>query len=114
MNMALLKSEPITVFGAAARRFWIAEQADHCAKWLKAQGLEVLHVEKGPRTPPRITVRTSPRCDGFDGAVECYSRATNHSRTVQAEQRYKTAMRFGCEVRWEDSSAGSGQAGGAA
>lgn len=89
-----------TVFSAAARRLWIAEQADHCVKWLKAQGLEVLSVEKGTRTPPRIIVRTSPLCDRFEGAVACYSRATNHARTVQAEQRYKTVMRLGCEVRW--------------
>lgn len=99
--VGLSQDSPITVFSAAARRLWIAEQADHCAKWLKAQGLEVLHIEKGPRTPPRITVRSSPRCDRFDGAEECYSRATNHERTVQDEQRYKMVMRFGCEVRWD-------------
>ena len=99
----------ITMFGAAARRFWIAEQADYCAKWLKAQGLEVLRVEKGPRTPPRIILRPSPLCDRFDGAVECYSRALNPSRTVQAELRYKMVTRFGCEVRWEDSSPFVGQ-----
>lgn len=84
----------------AAARLAIAEQANLCAKWLKAQGLEVLRVEKGPRTPPRIIIRTSPLCDLIEGAVACYSRALNHSHTVQAEQRYKTAMRFGCEVRW--------------
>lgn len=105
MNWQLVgisQDSPITVFSAAARRLWIAEQVDYCAKWLKAQGLEVLHSEKGSRTPPRITIRTSPRCDRFEGAVACYSRALNPSRTVQAEQRYKMVMRFGCEVRWDD------------
>lgn len=105
MNWQLVgisQDSPITVFSAAARRLWIAEQADFCAKWLKAQGLEVLRVEKGPRTPPRITIRHSPLCDRFEGAVACYSRALNHSRTEQAELRYKMVMRFDCEVRWED------------
>lgn len=99
-----VNSGPNTVFSAAARRFWIAEQAGSCATWLKAQGLEVLRVEKSPHTPPRIVIRPSPLCDSFDGAVAFYSRATNHSRTVQAEQRYKMVMRFGCEVRWEDAT----------
>jgi len=106
MNWQLVgisQDSPITVFSAAARRLRIAEQADYCVKWLKAQGLEVIGVEKGPRTPPRITIRTSPPCDRIDGAVACYSRALNPSRSVQAEQRYKTAMRFGCEVRWDDN-----------
>jgi len=108
MNWQLVgisQDSPITVFSAAARRLWIAEQADFCAKWLKAQGLEVLHVEKGQRTPPRITIRHSPLCDRFEGAVACYSRALNPSRTVQAELLYKTVARFGCEVRWEDGGA---------
>jgi len=96
---------PNAVFSAAARRLWFAEQADYCAKWLKAQGLEVLRVEKGPLASPRITIRHNPLCDRFEGAVACYSRATNHSRTVQAEQRYKTVMRFGCEVRWDEQGA---------
>lgn len=112
--VGISQDSPITVFSAAARRLWIAEQADHCVKWLKAQGLEVLGVEKGPRTPPRITIRTSPLCDRFEGAVAGYSRALNPSRTVQAEQRYKTVMRFGCEVRWEDACPEQSRRGGAA
>ncbi len=87
--------EPITVFSAAARRLWIAEQADYCAKWLKAQGLEVLRVEKGPLTQPRIIIRPSPLCDRFDGAVSGYS------RTLKGELRYRWVMRFDCEVRWD-------------
>lgn len=103
--VGISQDSPITVFSAAARRLWIAEQADHCVKWLKAQGLEVLHVEKGQRTPPRIIIRHSPLCDRFEGAVECYSRALNPARTVQAELRYKMVMRFDCEVRWDEKCA---------
>ena len=91
--------KPITVFSAPARRLWIAEQADYCAKWLKAQGLEVLRVEKGQLTQPRIIIRLSPLCERIEGAVACYS------RTVQAEQRYKMVMRFDCEVRWDEQCA---------
>lgn len=97
-----------------AARLAIARQADRCVKWLRAQGLEVRCIEKGPRTPLRIIISPSPLCDRFEGAVACYSRALDYSRTVQAEQRYKTVLRHGCEVRWEDPSTGSGQAGGAA
>ena len=99
--VGISRDEAIAVLScrAAARRLWIAEQADYCAKWLKAQGLEVLRVEKGLRTPPLIHVRTSPLCDRFDGAAACYS------RTLKAEQRYRMAMRHGCEVRWDEQEA---------
>jgi hypothetical protein len=83
----------------ATARLAIAEQADRCAKWLKAQGLEVLRVEKGPRTPPRITIRTSPLCERIEGAVHIYERG------LQGERRYKTVMRLGCEVRWDEQVA---------
>ena len=86
--------KPITVFSAPARRLWIAEQADYCAKWLKAQGLEVLRVEKGQLTQPRIIIRTSPLCERIEGAVHIYERG------LQGERRYKTVARLGCEVRW--------------
>ena len=45
----------------AAQRLEIARQADFCARWLRSQGLEVLCIEKGARTPPRITIRSSSR-----------------------------------------------------
>lgn len=99
MNMAMnMPQEPITVFSAAAQRLFIAGQADLCAKWLKAQGLEVLHIERGMRTPPRIHIKPSPLCDCFDGAVQCYERGP------QGERRYKSVMRLDCEVRWEVKS----------
>lgn len=85
-----LSDDPNTV--SSAWRFMIAEQADQCVCWLKAQGFDVLMVEAGPR----ITVRTSPLCDQLEGAVCAFSRG------LHGEQRYKMAIRFDCEVRWLD------------
>lgn len=68
----------------------IADQADHCVKWLKSQGFDVLSVSDGPR----ITIRPSPLCKSLQGAVESYS------SSAQGEQRYKTVTLFDCEVRW--------------
>lgn len=95
MNMALMRTEPITVFCPVSRRQRIAEQADICAKWCKAQGLEVLRVEKGLRTPPRVFIRSVPLCDRIEGAVSSYERGWG------GEIRYRFAFRFGCEIRWD-------------
>ncbi len=78
----------------AARRREIAEQATFCAQWLRAQGFEVVFVDKGTRTPPRITIRTSPLCDKLEGAVRAYQ------RTLRREQHLMIVMRHGCEVVW--------------
>ena len=74
----------------------IALETDHCVKWLKAQGFEVLTVQKGKRNP-RITIRTSPLCEQLEGAVRMYE------RSAQGERRYWVAIRFDCEVRWTES-----------
>lgn len=79
-----------------ALRLETAVQSDRCAKWLKAQGFEVLCVQKGPRNP-RITIRTSPLCDQLEGAVRMYE------RVGKTERRYWVAIRFGCEVRWTET-----------
>lgn len=98
MNIAMnMTQDHLTAFSAVAQRLLIARRADQCAKWLKAQGLEVLHIERGLRTPPRIHIKPIPRCDGIDGAVQCYERGP------QGERRYKMAMRFDCEVQWDDA-----------
>lgn len=68
----------------------IAEQADFCVRWLKAQGFDVLAVSDGPR----ILVRYSHLCDQLEGAVEGYSRGPKGS------ERYKCVIRHECEVRW--------------
>lgn len=85
-----LNDVPNTVSGAW--RFLIAEKADQCVGWLKAQGFDVLMVEAGPR----ITVRTSPLCDQLEGAVRGFSRG------LHGEQYYKMAHRLGCTVCWLD------------
>jgi hypothetical protein len=75
----------------AEQRRRIAAQADDCVKWLRAQGFFVLSVWDGPR----VIIRNSPLCDQLEGAVEGYSRGK------AGEQRYKTVIRFDCEVRWK-------------
>jgi phosphoserine phosphatase len=74
----------------AAQRRHIAAQADHCVRWLKAHGFEVLAVTDGPR----ITVRNSHLCDMLEGAVAGYSRGP------KGEERYRCVVRLDCEVRW--------------
>ena len=71
------------------------EQADYCAKWLKAQGLEVLAVIKGPVTPI-IIIRNSELCKDFEGQVQAYESGQRGAK------RYRFVMRYGCEVRWAD------------
>lgn len=78
-----------------AQRFEIAEQANHCVKWLKVQGFVVPHVQQG-RCSPLIIIRPSPLCEQIEGAIGVYE------RSLHGEQRYKVAMRLGCEVRWDD------------
>lgn len=77
-----------------AQRFLLAEQADSCVRWLKAQGFSVLSVEKG-KVGTRINIRPSPLCKQFEGVASAYE------RTVHGEQRYSFVWRFGFEVRWE-------------
>lgn len=91
MTYELIEQTPKTV--SSAWRFLIAEQADQCVGWLRANGFDVLTIEAGPR----ITVRTSPLCDQLEGAV------CGFSRGLHGEQRYKMVTRFECEVRWLDA-----------
>lgn len=91
-------------YNAAAHRILATEQADHCARWLKAQGLEVLfvvHPRPAPPAvralPPRIHIRPCALCDKIEGAVQMYMRGPS------GELRYKMALRMGCEVRWADT-----------
>lgn len=74
----------------AEKRRRIAEEADFCVNWLRAQGLEVLAVSDGPR----ITIRCSPLCEQFEGAVNGYSRGQN------GVERYKEVIRMDCAIRW--------------
>lgn len=97
MNMALMKTEPITVFCPVARRQWIASGIADGTKWCRVHGLEVLRVEKSLRTPPRIFIRAVPLCDQIEGAVSGYERGRG------GEIRYRFTFRFGCEIRWDET-----------
>lgn len=66
-----------------------------CVAWLKVSGYEVLAVQQGPRQP-RVHIRPEPLCGALDGAIAHYERG------AAGERRYKSVMRFGCEVRWGD------------
>jgi len=66
---------------------------DGCVSWLKAQGLEVLKVQKGP-VLPLITIRNSKLCEKFEGAVRVFENGP------KGKKRYRFVTRFGCEVRW--------------
>ena len=70
----------------------IAQRVDQCAKWLKINGFEVQGVERCGR----IHIRTSPLCEQLEGAIAGFSRGP------RGVQRYKTVIRFDCEVRWID------------
>lgn len=80
----------------------IAHAADRCVKWLRAQGFEVLAVQAAHLyRNPRITVRACPLCERLEGAVHRYDRTTHNGAKI--ERRYWVAIRFGCEVRWEEA-----------
>lgn len=79
-----------------AQRREVAEMANRCIKWLRIQGFEVRHVQKGNNGNPLIIINPSPLCDKLEGAVAIYEHSLNY------ERRYKTVNRLDCEVRWED------------
>lgn len=78
-----------------AERVEVAKATEPCVRWLKVQGLDVLYVQKG-LDKPRVFIRNSPLCDKLDGAVHRFERSGG------VEKRYWFAIRFGCEVRWND------------
>ena len=101
MNLAVIQNHPggityceLQAFARthAEKRRRIAVEAEHCVNWLRSQGLEVLAISDGPR----ITIRRSPLCDQFEGAVNGYSRGP------KGEEWYKEVNRLDCIVRWED------------
>lgn len=81
-------------------RFLLAEQAECCVGWLKAQGLEVIGIEKGKVDSVIITIKTCELCQQFEGITSEYQRITRDN--VQIELRFKFVRRMGCMVRWED------------
>ena len=74
-------------------RLQIAQVADYCAKWLRANGIEVLRVE-GDTEQPCIIVKHNAMCDRFDGIVHAYERGE------RGERRTGWVFRFGCQIKW--------------
>lgn len=81
-------------------RFLLAEKADQCVGWLKAQGLEVLSIDKGKIDDAIITIKACELCKLFEGVVSEYQRILRDNR--QTELRFSYVRRMGCMVRWED------------
>ena len=80
-----------------AERIAVARQASQCVRWLIIQGFEVLYIQKGVSLP-RVFIRNSPLCKSLDGAVHMFERG------LSGEHRYYFAIRFDCEVRWQDGT----------
>lgn len=82
----------------AVNRLILAAAADQCARWLKVQGLQVLHVA-ARAGQPCLTVRYNELCERFEDAVHCYERSN------RKERRYAYVQRFGCIVEWQTGGA---------
>ena len=74
------------------------DRAIQCANWLVSQGFEVLSVQAGRRNP-RIEIASSRLCEKLEGGVCMTERNLN-----QPTKRTWVAIRFGCEVRWNDEA----------
>ncbi len=95
-NVQLRVTPPVwPMYFREADKTEAAQKIDQCAKWLHQQGFEIAHVQAGSRNP-RIIIRSSPLCEGLEGAVRRYERVGMN------ETRYWVAIRFDCEVRWMD------------
>jgi len=73
----------------------VAQITKPCVDWCRSQGFDVTGVQKG-QSHPRVFIKNSPLCEKLDGAVHRFERLGN------VERRYWFAIRFGCEVRWND------------
>ncbi|MDO9053813.1 MAG: hypothetical protein Q8K43_10485 [Sulfurimicrobium sp.] len=73
----------------------VALTAQQCVNWCRSQGLEVTGVQRGAHRH-RVYIKGSPLCDKLEGAVHRFERVVN------VERRYWFAIRFNCEVRWND------------
>lgn len=81
----------------AVERLQIAQVADYCAKWLKANRIRVLHVN-GDTAQPRLIVKYSPPCDLFDDIVRGYERSDRGAHYCAWVYRY------GCQIKWIEPS----------
>lgn len=97
MKFQIIEPAPRRIHSAELRR-QIAAKAYQCARWLRANGFEVLAVMGGLRQP-RVVIKPSPLCDRLDGVVAAYERGP------YGERRYRYAVRFDCMVEWEGGAA---------
>jgi hypothetical protein len=81
-----------------ADRTKAADKAKQCIGWLRAQGFEVLCAILTTRNP-RIIIKHSPLCEKLEGAVRRFE------RNRLSECHYWVAIRFECEVRWQEGGA---------
>lgn len=81
-------------------RFLLAEKADPCVSWLKAQGLEVISIDKSKVDDAVITIKYCDLCKLFEGVVSEYQRILRDNR--QIELRFSYVRRMRCMVRWEE------------
>lgn len=77
----------------AVERLQLAQVADCCAKWLKANGIMTLRVE-GATEQPRIIVKYNSNCDLFDDIVRGYERSDRGAHYCA------WVFRFGCQIKW--------------
>lgn len=77
----------------AAQRLQLAQVADYCAKWLKANGIKVVRVE-GEIEQPCLVVKHNALCERFEGIIQAYE------RSQRGERRYAWVYRFGCQIKW--------------
>lgn len=97
MRFEIIEPAPRRIHNAELRR-QIATKAYQCARWLRANGFEVLAVMGGLRQP-RVVIKAGPLCDRLDGVVAAFERGPC------GERRYRYAVRFGCMVEWEGGAA---------
>lgn len=79
----------------AAQRREIALQATRCVNWLKVNGFEVLHVQRGACQQPIIIIRNGWLNSKLQGSVDAYE------RTAGGAFRFRYVSRFDCQVRWD-------------
>lgn len=77
----------------AEQRLELAQAADYCVRWLKANSIKVVRIE-GEAAQPRIIVKHNALCDLFEDIVVSYE------RSWRGEHRCAWVHRFDCQIKW--------------